>query len=177
MTDNFCILVTGLSGSGKSTLAGKIAKEFDGTHYNADEIRAKHNDWDFSAEGRSRQMLRMYQLKNATQGLVILDFICPRETSRLFIAPDLTIFMDTVPESKYADTDSIYEKPERPDIHVKSWGEDVIRTLRKRLESFDDVIEPAKRNLFAEIAEGFVALASEPEIKEEASLPTEISRT
>ncbi len=140
ITDNFCILITGLSGSGKSTLAEKIAKELGGTHYNADEIRAKHNDWDFSTEGRSRQMLRMYQLKNATKGLVILDFICPRETSRLFIAPDLIIFMDTVSESKYKDTDNVYERPESPDIRVKSWDEDPIRTLRNRLESVEALV-------------------------------------
>lgn len=119
----FCVLLTGLSGSGKTTLAEKIVYEFGGTHFNADTIRAEHNDWDFSFEGRDRQVKRMIALKERTEGLVILDFICPKESSRKFINADLTIFLDTITSSKHLDTDKIYERPLSPEIHVKEWSE------------------------------------------------------
>jgi len=119
----FCVLLTGLSGSGKTTLAENILNEFGGTHFNADTIRAQHNDWDFSFEGRDRQVKRMIELKEGTAGLVILDFICPQESSRKSINADLTIFLDTITSSKHLDTDKIYEKPLSPDIHVKEWSE------------------------------------------------------
>jgi adenylylsulfate kinase-like enzyme len=48
--------------------------------------------------------------------------------------------MDTVSESKYKDTDNVYERPESPDIRVKSWDEDPIRTLRNRLESVEALV-------------------------------------
>ena len=119
----FCVLLTGLSGSGKTTLAENIVYEFGGTHFNADTIRAEHNDWDFSVEGRDRQVKRMFELKERTEGLVILDFICPKESSRKLINADLTIFLDTVISSKHLDTDKIYERPLSADIYVKEWSE------------------------------------------------------
>ena len=129
----FCVLLTGLSGSGKTTLAENIVYEFGGTHFNADTIRAEHNDWDFSVEGRDRQVKRMFELKERTEGLVILDFICPKESSRKLINADLTIFLDTVTSSKHLDTDRIYEKPLSPDICVKEWSEtDIALSAVKR---------------------------------------------
>ena len=50
-------ILYGLPGSGKTTLASFISEELNRlghkSHWlNADEIRAKFNDWDFSIEGR-----------------------------------------------------------------------------------------------------------------------------
>lgn len=132
----FCVLLTGLSGSGKTTLAENIADEFGGTHFNADTIRAKHNDWDFSSEGRDRQVKRMIKLKERTEGLVILDFICPKESSRKLINADLTIFLDTITSSRHLDTDKIYEKPLSPHVCIKEWSETEIAlsVIRSKIE-------------------------------------------
>ncbi|MBP78602.1 MAG: adenylyl-sulfate kinase [Deltaproteobacteria bacterium] len=131
----FCILLTGLSGSGKTTLAKKIVYECGGTHFNADTVRAKHNDWDFSVGGRDRQVKRMVELKERTEGLIVLDFICPKESSRKFINADLTIFLDTVTSSKYLDTDKVYEKPINPDFHLKEWSEtEMVLSAIKKIE-------------------------------------------
>ena len=131
----FCILLTGLSGSGQTTLAKKIVYHCGGTHFNADSVRALHNDWDFSIEGRDRQVLRMTELKEQAEGLVVLDFICPKESSRKFINADLTIFLDTVTSSKYPDTDKVYEKPVSPEIHVKEWSEtEMVLSVIKKIK-------------------------------------------
>ena len=56
------ILIFGLPGSGKTTLAKPFAKLINGIHINADEVRKKYDDWDFSPEGRIRQAQRMRNL-------------------------------------------------------------------------------------------------------------------
>ena len=53
------ILIMGLPGSGKTTLARALVKLIDAEWLNADKIRKKENDWDFSEEGRKRQARRM----------------------------------------------------------------------------------------------------------------------
>ena len=56
------ILIMGLPGSGKSTLAKPFAELIGGIWINADQVREKYNDWDFSPEGRVRQAQRMKHL-------------------------------------------------------------------------------------------------------------------
>jgi len=46
------ILVMGLPGSGKTYFTERLVKEIDTVWINADEIRKKANDWDFSLEGK-----------------------------------------------------------------------------------------------------------------------------
>ena len=58
----FKVLVMGLSGAGKTTLANKLEEHLKTTYtitrINADEIRSKYNDWDFTITGRLRQAER-----------------------------------------------------------------------------------------------------------------------
>ena len=56
---NIKILVMGLPGSGKTTLSDKLGRLLNAKRVNADEIRKRFNDWDFSLEGRIRQAKRM----------------------------------------------------------------------------------------------------------------------
>ena len=79
------ILVMGLPGSGKTTLSKKLVDKLDAVWLNADQIRKKYNDWDFSEEGRIRQSKRMKDLSNnfLSQGkIVVADFICPTPKTR-----------------------------------------------------------------------------------------------
>ena len=74
------ILVMGLPGAGKTTLSKFLVEELNAAWLNADEIRKKFNDWDFSEEGRIRQAKRMKDLSDnyLSQGKnVVADFICP----------------------------------------------------------------------------------------------------
>lgn len=120
MQKNNIILIFGLSGSGKTTLATALHKIYpDAIHLNADIIREKYEDWDFSLEGRERQARRVLTLATEhTDNVVICDFICPLQRFRDLFAGSYTIFMDTVSESRFKDTDTIFERPILSEIDV-----------------------------------------------------------
>lgn len=107
------ILVMGLSGAGKTFFCSTLRDVLtEADYYNADEVREKYNDWDFSKEGRIRQATRMLELANASeQSHVIIDMICPLKEMRSILKPDTIFFIDRIKESKYKDTDRIFEPP------------------------------------------------------------------
>ena len=114
---NMKILIFGLSGSGKTTLANELNKQIQFTRINADDIRKKWNDWDFSMAGRLRQAKRLKELADNTNNS-ITDFIAPTQNIRDIFDADITIWMDTVDNSKYKDTDTLFEKPLNICYHV-----------------------------------------------------------
>ena len=115
------ILIMGLPGAGKTTLANELAKLIESKRLNADEIRRAANDWDFSEEGRTRQSKRMSEvaikLKNEGNN-VIADFICPTPEARKIFPADYIIWVDTIKEGRFEDTNQMFVKPEKFDFHV-----------------------------------------------------------
>ena len=61
------ILIMGLPGSGKTTLARELAKKLKADWLNADQVRGKYKDWDFSNDGIIRQVKRMRRLAEASK--------------------------------------------------------------------------------------------------------------
>lgn len=132
------ILVCGLPGSGKTTLAKPLANLLGAVHINADEVRTKYNDWDFTPEGRIRQAQRMRHLADGVVmagKIAVSDFIAPTDKARDAFAPDYVIWMDTVNKSQsvngpaakgstFEQTDKMFEKPSRCNYHVSEWFED-----------------------------------------------------
>lgn len=121
------ILIMGLPGSGKSTLAKPFAELIGGVWINADQIRERYDDWDFTTEGRIRQAQRMRHLADGVElagKIAIADFVCPTKELRNLFNADYTIWMDTIQEGRYADTNDIFETPTQVDYHVKEWFED-----------------------------------------------------
>ena len=132
-------LVMGLPGSGKSTLAKVLAEELKAVWLNADEIRKKYNDWDFSVKGRSRQAKRMFKISNELnqQGRdVIADFICPTVKTRNEFKPDKIIWMDTISKGRFDDTNKIFEKPENYDFRITV--KDAINECKKIISMIED---------------------------------------
>lgn len=113
-------LVFGLPGAGKTTFSKKLKTLIlDAEHINADEVRKKFNDWDFSEEGRLRQANRMKQLANDSMAkVVILDFVCPKQSYRDIIDADVCFFIDRISESRYEDTNKVFERPDTDKVIV-----------------------------------------------------------
>jgi len=133
------ILVMGLPGAGKTTLANELAKLIKAKRLNADEIRKAANDWDFSEEGRARQAKRMADeaLKLKSEGNnVIADFICPTPEARSLFPADYVIWVDTIKEGRFDDTNKMFVKPEKYDYHVttqdaKIWVSKILIDIKK----------------------------------------------
>src|SRR5210317_502674 len=121
------ILIFGLPGSGKSTLAEPFSKLIGGVWINADQIRERYNDWDFTPEGRIRQAQRMKHLADGvvmSGKIAVADFVCPTEQARLEFDPDYTVWMDTITEGRFEDTNKMFEKPASYNYHVANWFDD-----------------------------------------------------
>ena len=97
--------------------------------FNADDVRKKYNDWDFSNEGRIRQSLRMFQFAiECTGEFVICDFVAPLVEMRNNFKADWTIWVDTIKEGRYEDTNKAFIPPEQYDFRVteqncEKWAE------------------------------------------------------
>ena len=132
------ILIMGLPGSGKTTLADELAKIIEAKRLNADEIRKAANDWDFSEEGRKRQAKRManeaIKLKSSGNN-VIADFICPTPEARELFPADYIVWVDTIKEGRFEDTNQMFVKPEKFNFHVttqdaKLWASKIKEDLK-----------------------------------------------
>ena len=115
------ILIMGLPGSGKTALANRLVTMFNAVWLNADEVRKKANDWDFSAEGRMNQSNRMFKLAQEAvdnNRIVVADFICPTENTRKDFNADYTVWMDTIKEGRFDDTNKMFQPPIEYDFKV-----------------------------------------------------------
>lgn len=135
------ILIMGLPGAGKTYFAERLKKylEINGEQsfskidndkpypnlqtkvdwFNADDVRKKFNDWDFSREGRIRQSLRMAEFALRCNGdFVICDFVAPLPEMRHNFKADWTIWIDTIDKGRYEDTNKAFVSPDIYDFRI-----------------------------------------------------------
>lgn len=165
------ILIMGLPGAGKTYFAERLKKflEENGTiqnlssirlttlesvprsnvvsvqWFNADEVRKKYNDWDFSREGRIRQSIRMAEFAlTCSADYVICDFVAPLPEMRHNFKADWTIWIDSIDAGRYEDTNKAFVPPDIYDFRVteqnaEKWvpyvGERILKNQRR--PSFD----------------------------------------
>ena len=106
------ILIMGLPGSGKTTLASELAPL----------INAK----------------RMADLAKKTKEeghYVVADFICPTPEARSLFPADYIIWVDTIKEGRFEDTNQMFVKPEKYNFHVttqdaKLWASKIAEDLK-----------------------------------------------
>jgi len=147
MTNPTRILIMGLPGAGKTYFAERL-KQFIETNgdifkvnpdrvmnyegipdhammkvsvdwFNADEVRKRYNDWDFSRDGRIRQSLRMFEFAMKCSGeFVICDFVAPLPEMRHNFKADWTIWIDTIDAGRYEDTNRAFVPPDVYDFRI-----------------------------------------------------------
>ena len=128
----------GLPGSGKTTLARELASMIKVKRLNADEVRKEANDWDFSEEGRTRQAKRMAKLAKKLKdegNYVIADFICPNAEARKLFPADYIVWVNTIKEGRFEDTNRMFVKPEKFDYQVttqnaKHWAAVILKEIK-----------------------------------------------
>ena len=133
----------GLPGAGKTTLAKLLVPMFNAVWLNADQVRKEADDWDFSEMGRSIQTNRMKRLADKAiqdNRNVIADFVCPTEHTRKDFNADYIIWMDTIKESEFEDTNKMFEEPKNFDFKVPHKDATMWAYLIKQdiMEKFND---------------------------------------
>ena len=128
----------GLPGSGKTTLANELVPLLKAKWLNADEVRKEADDWDFSSEGRIRQAKRMWtkaiEFKNQGNH-VVADFVCPTPAARSLFPADFLVWVDTIKEGRFDDTNKMFVKPDKYDFHVttqdaKNWAPKIFKEIK-----------------------------------------------
>jgi hypothetical protein len=115
------IQIIGLPGSGKTTLAIALKDRINAVHLNADYVRLNINsDLGFTIEDRIEHSRRMGAMARMLfeQGLnVVVDFVCPtKETREAFGKPDILVWMKTIEEGRFEDTNKMFVNPENFDV-------------------------------------------------------------
>ena len=131
----------GLPGAGKTTLSKALKQILEqlGKYviwFNADFVREAFSDWDFSHEGRIRQSIRMRELADGASlcDFVICDFVAPLVEMRTNFDADYTVWVDTLSEGRFEDTNKVFVKPEKYNIRVdtqdaKLWSSIIAKEL------------------------------------------------
>ena len=115
----------GLPGSGKTYLTERLVPLLIAAWFNAEKIREMTNDWDFSDQGRLRQSNRMktYADFEKSHGrMVICDFVCPTKETRKMFDADFTVWMDTIEEGRFEDTNKLFERPCDVEMRITEWN-------------------------------------------------------
>ena len=135
----------GLPGAGKTTLAQELKTQLEQLNksvawLNADIVREQYNDWDFSHAGRIRQAVRMAELADERDAnFVICDFVAPLNEMRHIFDADYVIWLDTIKQSRFEDTNKVFDEPTKVDMRIteqnaEKWATIIAKLLARNLD-------------------------------------------
>lgn len=135
------IQIIGLPGTGKTALATGLADRINATHLNADYVRATINsDLGFSIEDRIEHARRLGEIAKMLSGqglIMVVDFICPTsQTREAFGKPDILIWVNRIQESRFTDTNAMWENPVKFDLEIP-FGFSVDEEVQQVITQFD----------------------------------------
>ena len=125
------ILIMGLPGSGKTTLAEQLVDRLPAVWFNADEIRNNINkDLGFTEQDRVEQARRLsllcdIALRNRVVSYALADFVCPTDVTRKTFNPDIIVWMNTIQQGRFEDTNRVFENPDFYNIEITNWDYDI----------------------------------------------------
>ena len=138
----------GLPGSRKSTFAEKLTTELSissaAEWINSDVLRKQFDDWDFSLEGRKRQAERMKTMADEAQlkGIhAVCDFVCPTQELRGIFGADMIVWMNTISEGRYADTNDLFEPPTFKEYDFQLTNDDDLDKWSKTIADLVYILE------------------------------------
>jgi adenylate kinase family enzyme len=141
------ILIMGLPGSGKTTLARALAPKLKAVHWNADAVRANINSHlGFSEADRIEQARRMGWLCDqvtAAGSWVIADFVCPTSATRAAFGPATVIWVDTIKEGRFVDTNKLFVNPEPGSYYFRVDTQDALFWSKYIMEELDFDTNPS----------------------------------
>lgn len=136
----------GLPGAGKTTLAEALRDLIQDNNktvewFNADLVRQAYDDWDFSDKGRIRQSVRMCELADKINSdYVICDFVCPLPVMRDNFAANFVVWVDTIAEGRFEDTNRAFVPPDHYDVRVTEqdagkWAKIIYEQISHKIQS------------------------------------------
>ena len=131
----------GLPGSGKTYLTERLVPLLNAAWYNADKVREMANDWDFTSDGRDRQSKRMRTFADFERDhgrFVVCDFVCPTTETRENFEADIVIWMDTIQEGRFEDTNKLFQKPKKVNFHITEWNEHNHIDIAQKILNFNN---------------------------------------
>ena len=65
---------------------------------------------------------------------VVADFVCPTPEARALFPADFIIWVDTIKEGRFDDTNKMFVKPDKFDYHVttqdaKNWAPKIVKEI------------------------------------------------
>ena len=154
------IFIHGLPGSGKTTIAWKIKELLNAVHINADWARGtitKHLGFKPADRLKQAQAMACVSRMVFEQGpWVVADLVCPTKDTRyaffdVFKNPKNDVFsvwMNTIEESRFEDTNRLYQKPGIGSYNYKVDGYQTDDQLLEHAEIIVNLVKTENNNVY-----------------------------
>ena len=68
--------------------------------------------------------------------IAVADFVCPTQAARTEFNPDFTVWMDTIKQGRFEDTNKMFQTPAEFNYHVAEWFSNTHEQLMDVVKSY-----------------------------------------